>query len=394
MTDDNMQVKWEGLAAAATPGRVRAALAVLLLAVFVLLQVKPALPPEPDSPLAWQNDGRLHVFVHPECPHCHAAVGFLYTRPEIDFVAHDVSTPANENLYRMVVGRLGIAESELGVPLFVFGDRHFIGFDTPETTGPKLLALARGDGDAASRAPPRIALPFIGEIDPAHYSLLALTAVMGLADGFNPCAMWVLIYLISLIAGIKDRAKIWWLVGTFVVTSGILYFLLMTAWLNMFLVVGYVRPLTQAVALAAIGFGISHLYEVVWTRGAIECEVGDVEQRRRTMARIRDVVAAPVGLASLVLVTGLAFAVNAIEFICSAALPAIYTHVLALSDISVAGYYAYITLYVVFFMLDDLIIFGLAAFAIQRIINSRYAVLSRLAGGVVLIGLGVWMLAR
>ena len=112
------------------------------------------------------------------------------------------------------------------------------------------------------------------------------------------------------------------------------------------------------------------------------------------MARIRDVVAAPVGLASLVLVTGLAFAVNAIEFICSAALPAIYTHVLALSDISVAGYYAYITLYVVFFMLDDLIIFGLAAFAIQRIINSRYAVLSRLAGGVVLIGLGVWMLAR
>ncbi len=140
-----MQVKWEGLAAAATPGRVRAALAVLLLAVFVLLQVKPALPPEPDSPLAWQNDGRLHVFVHPECPHCHAAVGFLRTRPEIDFVAHDVSTPANENSYRMVVGRLGIAESELGVPLFVFGDRHFIGFDTPETTGPKLLALARGD---------------------------------------------------------------------------------------------------------------------------------------------------------------------------------------------------------------------------------------------------------
>jgi hypothetical protein len=241
---------------------------------------------------------------------------------------------------------------------------------------------------------PRIDLPVIGEIDPAHYSLVALTAVMGLADGFNPCAMWVLIYLISLIAGLKDRAKIWWLVGTFVITSGILYFLLMTAWLNMFLVVGYVRPLTQLVALAAIGFGISHLYEIVWTRGAIECEVGDIEQRQRTMARIREVVMAPVGLASLVLVTGLAFAVNAVEFICSAALPAIYTHVLALSDLSVAGYYAYITLYVVFFMLDDLVIFGLAAFAVQKIINTRYAMMSRLAGGIVLIGVGVWMLAR
>jgi len=67
---------------------------------------------------------------------------------------------------------------------------------------------------------------------------------------------------------------------------------------------------------------------------------------------------------------------------------------LALSDVSVVGYYGYIALYVVFFMLDDLIVFGLAAFAIQKIINTRYAVLSRLAGGVVLIGLGVWMLAR
>ena len=275
----------------------------------------------------------------------------------------------------------------------MFGGRHILGFESAETSGVEILALV-GAGDATAPAPPQIDLPVFGEIDPAQYSLLALTLVMGLADGFNPCAMWVLIYLISLIAGLSDRAKIWWLVGTFVLTSGILYFLLMTAWLNMFLVVGYVRPLSELVALAAIGFGISHLYEVVWTRGVIECEVGDIGQRQRTMARIRDVVAAPIGLTSLVLVTGLAFAVNAIEFICSAALPAIYTHVLALSDVSVAGYYAYIALYVIAFMLDDFVIFGLAAFAIQRIINTRYAVFSRVAGGVVLIGLGVWMLAR
>ncbi len=393
MTNDNVQAKRGGLAAA-TPGRVRAVLAVVLIAVFALLQITPHVAPEPEDPLAWQDDGRLHVFVHPDCPHCHAALRFLRASPDIAFELHDVATPANEHLFRMVADQLGIPESALGVPLFVAGNRHMIGFDTPAATGPALRALVGGATDAVPGEPRPIDLPVFGEIDPAHYSLFALTAVMGLADGFNPCAMWVLIYLISLIAGLKDRAKIWWLVGTFVITSGILYFLLMTAWLNMFLVVGYVRPLTQLVALAAIGFGISHLYEIVWSRGVIECEVGDVEQRQRTMARIRDVVAAPVGLASLALVTGLAFAVNAVEFICSAALPAIYTHVLALSDLSVAGYYGYIALYVVFFMLDDLIIFGLAAFAVQKIINTRYAVLSRLAGGVVLIGLGAWMLAR
>jgi glutaredoxin len=399
MTHDSQQSMRASVAGLAKPGRVRAVLAVVLIAAFVLLQLKPEGAPEPASLRAWQDDGRLHVFVHPDCPHCHEALRFLRATPEIDVVVHDVSTPEGEHLFSMAADHLRIPEHALGVPVFVFGDRHIVGFDTPATTGEALRALVGGGGYVVPRGSPRIDLPridlpIIGEIDPAHYSLVALTAVMGLADGFNPCAMWVLIYLISLIAGLKDRAKIWWLVGTFVITSGILYFLLMTAWLNMFLVVGYVRPLTQLVALAAIGFGISHLYEIVWTRGAIECEVGDIEQRQRTMARIRDVVMAPVGLASLVLVTGLAFAVNAVEFICSAALPAIYTHVLALSDLSVAGYYAYITLYVVFFMLDDLVIFGLAAFAVQKIINTRYAMMSRLAGGMVLIGLGVWMLAR
>jgi hypothetical protein len=280
------------------------------------------------------------------------------------------------------------------VPIFVFGDRYLMGFDTSETTGAELLALATGEGSATPSASPTIVVPLLGEIDPTRYSLLALTAVMGLADGFNPCARWVLIYLISLIAGLQDSTKIWWLVGTFVLASGILYFFLMTAWLNMFLVAGYVRPLTEFVALAAIGFGASQLYELAWNRGVVECEVGDIEQRQRTMRRIRDVVAAPVGLASLALVVGLAFAINAVEFICSAALPAIYTHVLAMTDLSTSAYYAYIALYVVFFMLDDLIIFGLAAFAIQRVLNSRYAAISRAAGGMTLMGLGAWMLVR
>ena len=206
--------------------------------------------------------------------------------------------------------------------------------------------------------------------------------------------MWVLVYLISLIAGLKEREKIWWLVGTFVLASGILYFLFMTAWLKTFLVVGYIRPLTQLIALTAIGFGASHLYELAWNRGAVACEIGDVEQRQRTMQRIRDIVAAPVGLTSLVLVIGLAFAINAVEFLCSAALPAVYTHMLSLMNLSTPTYYRYIALYVLFFMLDDLVIFGLAAFAVQKVIDTRYAAIGRGAAGVTLLGLGLWMLSR
>lgn len=396
MADQTETVMRSRAFAAATPARFRAVVAVALAALFVILQLKAAGMAPDASSLAWEQDGRLHVFFQPDCPHCHRAIAFLKTQPGIAFDLHDVSTEAGEGLLKVVAAKHGIAETDLGVPLFVFGKRYLIGFDSPETTGREILALMdeRSDAAAPSAASGRVRLPIFGEIEPSRYSLLGLTVVMAVADGFNPCAMWVLIYLISLIAGLQEREKIWWLVGTFVLASGVLYFLFMTAWLNTFLIIGYVRPLTQLIALAAIGFGADHLYELAWNCGAVACEIGDVEQRQRTMRRIRDIVAAPIGLASLVLVTGLAFAVNSIEFICSAALPAIYTHTLALMDLSTFAYYGYITLYVLLFMLDDLVIFGLAAFAIQRVIDTRYAAISRAAGGVTLLSLGLWMLLR
>ncbi|MDT3687100.1 MAG: glutaredoxin family protein [Pseudorhodoplanes sp.] len=377
-----------------TPARFRIALVILLGLVFVALQFTSSAAPPPEVSPAWQHDGRLHVFFHPDCPHCHEAIDFLKTRPEIETVLHDVSTPANEALLLTVARQHGI--SDLGVPLFVRGSRYLIGFESAETTGRELAAMAsdQGTGAPPEAAASRIHVPLLGEIDPSRYSLLALTVLMGLSDGFNPCAMWVLIYLISLIAGIQDRRKIWWLVGTFVVASGVLYFLFMTAWLNTFLFIGYIRPLTQLIALLAIGFGADHLFEVAVTRGVIACDLGGAEQRRHTMQWARDLVAAPVGLASIMLVIGLAFTVNAIEFVCSAALPAIYTHLLTLTDLSAGQYYAYIALYVTLFMLDDLVIFGFAAFAVQSIIDTRYAAVSRVAGGAILIGLGLWMLAR
>lgn len=376
-----------------TPSRFRIALALALGLTFVVLQFRMDIQAPSAASPGWQNDGRLHVFFHPDCPHCHKAIEFLRTRPDVDVILHDVSNYANEALFITIARQKAIPEGALGVPLFVRGTRYLIGFESVEATGPDLLALAADETSIASPVVPKISLPIIGDIDPIGYSLPTLTVLMGLADGFNPCAMWVLVYLISLIAGIQDRRKIWWLVGSFVLASGVLYFLFMTAWLNTFLVVGYIRPLTQIIGLVAIGFGADHLYELAVTRGIISCEIGGPERRLQTMQRIRKIVAAPISLASLLLITGLAFTVNAIEFMCSAALPAIYTHVLALADLSTGAYYAYIALYVTFFMLDDLVIFGFAAFAVQKIIDTRYAVFSRGVGGVIMIGLGVWMLA-
>lgn len=336
----------------------------------------------------------LLLFYHPDCPHCHEAITYLERHSETfpPFHPLDITSPEGNHLLTVVMTSFKIPVHEISVPLFVYDNTYRMGFGEPGDSGPALKQWIATATPASTRSDTHITLPLFGAIDPADYSLPALTILMGLADGFNPCAMWVLLYLISIVAGLGDRRKIWWLVGSFVLASGILYYLFMTAWLNTFLFVGYSRTLTLLIGLTAIGFGADHLYRLIRDRGVVTCEIGDMASRQQTMGRVERLVKAPVGLASLTGIVGLAFAVNAIEFLCSAALPAIYTHTLSLMELSAATYYLYILLYVVVFMLDDLVIFALAALTVQKILDSRYAAWSRAIGGIILLGLGGWMI--
>jgi len=191
---------------------------------------------------------------------------------------------------------------------------------------------------------------------------------------------------------LRDRKRIWLIVGSFVLASGILYFLFMTAWLNAFLFIGYVKPVTTVIGLVALGGGILQIREVIETKGAIVCEVTDEESRKKTMTRIQKIVSSPITLGTIAGIIALAFMVNSVEFVCSAAVPAVFTRVLSLAGLTTFQYYSYILLYVLFFMLDDLIIFGTAAFALTSNLGDRYAKYSRPVGATILIILGVLLL--
>ena len=267
-----------------------------------------------------------------------------------------------------------------------------------ETTGraieEALQQCLAGDCPPPTGEEPRdtIVLPWIGEIDPADYSLPALAVILGFVDGFNPCAMWVLVYLIALIATLRDKKRIWLIVGSFVLASGILYFLFMTVWFNVFRLVGYIQPVTTVIGLVALGGGILQIREFTETKGAIVCKVTDEESRKKTMTRIQEIVSSPMTLGTVAGIIALAFVVNSIEFVCSAAIPAIFTHVLSLASLTTFQYYGYILLYVCIFMLDDLIIFGTAAFALTSNLGERYARYTRPVGGTILIILGLLLL--
>ena len=300
-----------------------------------------------------------------------------------------------------IADQMEIERSRLNVPLTLIGPYVIIGFKDKHSTGvtieKAIAAYLQEDPTLFSQqdkewlATENIDLPWLGKLQLSRFSLPILTIIIGLADGFNPCAMWVLVYLISLIVTIGERKKIWVLVGSFVLASGILYFLFMTAWLNVFLLIGYIRPVTILIGLFAMGAGIINIKTYIASHGSASCNIGDTASKQRTRGKIQNIIYQPLSAATIAGIVALAFIVNSIEFACSAALPAIYTHFLSLQNLSALHYYGYILLYVLFFMLDDLIIFSLAALAIGSDTGKRYAKHCTILGGVVLLLLGMVM---
>ncbi len=375
----------------------------IFLSLLGLLLI--ALPQKQPVETELHQDNTIHFFFHPTCPHCREQKEFnrylAGKYPQLKIIAHDTSLASEAKLFHATLKERNLAPSSASIPITIVGLYTVIGFKDAATTGLTLekavTAFLDNDHSLFTQedeqwlAQDSINIPWFGSLHPSDFSLPVLTAIIGLADGFNPCAMWVLVYLISLIISIGDRIKIWLLVGSFVLASGILYFLFMTAWLNVFLLIGYVRPLTIIIGMFAMGAGILNIKNFILTHGSPVCSIGDGESKKKTMGRVETIIRQPLSVATISGIIALAFIVNSIEFACSAALPAIYTHILTLQHLSTPVYYGYILLYVLFFMLDDLIIFSLAALAMTSSAGQRYAQYCTILGGIVLLLLGMIM---
>jgi len=236
-------------------------------------------------------------------------------------------------------------------------------------------------------------VPFIGsEINLKDSSLLLSSIIIGFVDGFNPCAMWVLIYLITLVASLEDKRKMYYIVGTFVATEAIMYFAILAGWLELFKFIGISRWIMYGIAGFALWFGFYSIYTFVKKGGKITCEVGNLESRKLTMNKIKTIANSPITVASVFATIVLAIGVNSIEFVCSAGLPAVFTQMLAVANISGFEKYMYILVYDIFFMIDDFIIFGFALFAMNSPLLDKYSGLSKLLGGIIMVLIGIILL--
>ncbi|MCZ7562586.1 MAG: hypothetical protein M5U08_01290 [Burkholderiales bacterium] len=401
---------------------MRTILALLrLLPLLALLTALPARAAPVDVYLFWGIG----------CPHCERAIPFLQAlaaeRPDLRVHFLEVTRQAaNRTLFLEVASRMTPDDQRFGVPYTVVGERVFIGYDDAASLGARIRAAidecrlagcvdrvrplvgpgVRPEPPRFAAAPPAmpvggasavagsVRLPLLGAIGLRDLSLPALTVVLAAADGLNPCAMWVLVFLIGLVAGMRDRRRMWLLGGVFLLASAAVYYLFMAAWLNVLLLVGMIAWIRIGIGLLALAGGGYYLREFIANPEGV-CKVAADPGRRRTLDRLRALARTDALWTALGGIVLLAFAVNLVELFCSAGIPAVYTQVLALSPLATWQYHAYLALYVVVFMLDDLIVFFVALKTLEVTgLTARYSRWSHLVGGIVLVGIGAALIAR
>jgi hypothetical protein len=232
-----------------------------------------------------------------------------------------------------------------------------------------------------------------GNIDLKSVSLPLATILIAVVDGFNPCAMWILIFLITMLINMKDKKKLYILGSVFIITSGAVYFLFLSAWFNFFSLIGYVYWIKIIIGIVAIISGILHIKGALFSKGG--CKATNEGQRESIMERIKKSLGQKSFLLSIIGIISLAISVNLIEVVCSAGLPAIYTNLLSSIKLSTYEYYLYLLLYIFFFMLDDLIIFFIAIKTFEVTgIAKKYTKWSNLIGGVIILIIGIILIIK
>ena len=332
----------------------------------------------------------LHFFWSLRCPHC------LEAKPEIEILdskypwlklhSYDVfGNQANINLYMEMAGQLGMQANS--VPGFIFCGQMLVGF-SGETTLLQLENSLVACHKKQNVSQQNITLPLLGSMHFQEFSLPVFTFLIAALDAFNPCAFFVLFFLLSLIAHQHNRLRIAAIGGTFVIFSGVMYFLFMAAWLNLFLYTEQLAFITMTAGLIAMLIGIINIKDYFFFNQGISLSIPDTA-KPKLFQRIRALTQAGHWPIMLFSASILAITANSYELLCTAGLPMIFTRVLTLNNLSMDQYYLYLVFYNVIYVIP--LLFIVIVFTVtmgNRKLSERQGRLLKLLSGLMLLGLG------
>lgn len=370
----------------------------------------------------------VFVFVREGCGACAKEENFLKTVKDdnIKVTLLDIGDKNNYDNFLKIVEKNNLSKV---TPITLVGGEVLIGFDSAELAGKKIIKLAKAgeyrdvnaylqekavitDPDSSEvcklsgedvctqneireNSLEKVKVPFWGVIDTKDFSLFSLAALLGFIDGFNPCAMWVLVAFLIALSQVGNQFKMIAVAGLFIIAESIMYFMILNVWYRTWDFIKLDWLMLPMVGLLSLAGGIYFLYKFKKNKGQLVCDVTSIEHQRKTTSKIKDIATSPLTIVGAIVIIGLAFSVNIIEFACSVGLAQSFTKILEINALGFWTQQWYIGIYTLFYMVDDFIVFGLAIFGYRKFyqFGAKYSNLALLIGGIILIILGILMMS-
>lgn len=370
----------------------------------------------PPNTFADARPADIEAFVQQGCPHCAAAETFLDAlkreQPALNIVVHDIKhEPAALTQLQRLAESQGVKSAR--VPAFQVGGQLIFGYSeeahtdliirnalkhlpaqaNPDTAGSCSVTESlscEAEPDASIQA-----IDFFGrKLSLDEIGLPLFTLAIGLLDGFNPCSIWVLVLMISLLASMNDRLRMLAVAGTFVAVEGLVYFVFMAAWLNLFLLIGLSRASEIVIAVIAILAGLVNLKDFRFYGLGFSLKIPDTA-KPGIYAKLRKIIQSPNLFGAMLGAVVLAVLVQIVEFMCTSGFPALYTRILTMKQLDDFSYYGYLLLYNAAYMFDDVIVLAIGVITLsQRRLQEKEGRWLKLVSGLAMVGIGVYLLVK
>lgn len=345
-----------------------------------------------------KNDEKVNIYLFYSkiCPHCQKEEKYFETLKEkyqdkINIYTYEVTeNKTNNEIMKSLKKEL--KENSQGVPFTIIGSKTFLGYD--ESLNERIENTIESYLDENTKTDNTYTIPILGKIEGKNASIILIAIILGFIDGFNPCAMWILLLLINMCISIKDKKKMLIVCLTFIITSGIIYFLSMLG-------IGFILDLTtisyirNIIAILAIILGIYNLYTYLKTRKQTGCHVVKKEKRKTIITKINNIL----NNKNTVLMFGgtiiLATSVSLVEMACSLGFPTIFLELLSINNIHSFLKVTYLLIYILFYLIDDIIVLFLSIKAFEtKGISTKYNKYVHLIGGLIMILMGVLLIFK
>lgn len=355
---------------------------------------------------------KVYLFYGDGCPHCAEFEKFVSKNKDkynFEVISYETwYSKENSELLSKLYERFN--DKKAGVPYIVIGNQRLVGWSS--TIEEQFISLVKKNRqndycsivedvingtencEVGTDITGKVKVPFIGYVEPEEASLGLIAMIIGLVDGFNPCAMWVLLFLLSVLINMKDRKRMWAIGFAFLFTSAAVYFLIMGSWISVVSKMSDIIVLRNIIAVIAVIGGLYNLYSY-FKPSPTGCNVTDNGKRKKIMDRVKVFCSEKNFLLALVGSIGLAISVNVVELACSAGLPIVFTEILSVNNLSGFEHIIYLLIYVLFFMLDDIVIFIIAMTTMKLTgISNKYGKYSHLVGGLIMVLVGILLLFK